>query len=60
MHSINPTGYRIRIKFDKEPLAVEQNNHFNKIVNVSVVLKIGQETLLTISDLKIACLMQVL
>ena len=24
-------------KFDKEPLAMEQNNYFNKIVNVYIV-----------------------
>ena len=36
-HSINLSEYRIGIKFDKDPLAVKQNNYFNKIVNVSIV-----------------------
>ena len=29
--------YRIGIKFDKFPLAVEQNNYFTKMVNVCIV-----------------------
>ena len=33
MHSIKPFGYRMGIKFDKDPLAVEQNNYLTKIVN---------------------------
>ena len=28
--------YKIRIKFDKDPLAVEQNNYASKIVNVYI------------------------
>ena len=36
-HSINLSEYRIGIKFDKDPLAVKQNNYLNKIVNVSIV-----------------------
>ena len=37
LHSINFFAYRIRIKFDKDPLAVEQNNYLSKIVNVYIV-----------------------
>ena len=37
MHSIKLSEYRIGIKFDKDPLAVEQNNYFTKIVNVYIV-----------------------
>ena len=37
MHSIKPSEYRIGIKFDKHPLAVEQNNYLTKIVNVYIV-----------------------
>ena len=33
MHSIKISEYIIGIKFDKDPLAVEQNNYLNKIVN---------------------------
>ena len=33
MNSVKLSEYRIGIKFDKEPLAVEQNNYLNKIVN---------------------------
>ena len=37
LRSINLCGYRIGIKFDKDPLAVEQNNYLSKIVNVYIV-----------------------
>ena len=37
MHSIKLSEYRIGINFDKNPLAVEQNNYLNKIVNVYIV-----------------------
>ena len=29
--------YRIRINFDKDPLAIEQNNYLGKIENVYIV-----------------------
>ena len=31
------SGYRMGIKFDKDPLAVEQNNYLTKVVNVYIV-----------------------
>ena len=31
------SGYTIKIKFDKDPLAVEHNNYLTKIVHVYVV-----------------------
>ena len=34
LHSIKLSGYRIGIKFDKDPLAVEQNKYLSKNVNV--------------------------
>ena len=37
LHSIKISGYKTGIKFDKHPLAVEQNNSFTKIVNVYMV-----------------------
>ena len=37
MDRIKLSEYRIGIKFDKEPLAVEQNNCLSKIVNVHLV-----------------------
>ena len=37
LHSIKLSGYRIEIKFDKDPLALEQNNYLTKIVNVCIV-----------------------
>ena len=37
MQSIKLPEYRIGIKFDKDPLAVEQNNYWTKIVNVYIV-----------------------
>ena len=36
MHSIKLSGYAIGIKFNKDPLAVEQNNYLTKIVNVYI------------------------
>ena len=35
--SIKTFGYRIGIKFDKDPLALEQNNCLIKIVNVYII-----------------------
>ena len=46
--------YRIGIKFNKDLLAVEQNNYLTKIVNFFIVYEI----LLTISNLRIAYLEQ--
>ena len=37
LHSIKLSGYRIEIKFDKDPLALEQSNYLTKIVNVYIV-----------------------
>ena len=34
LHSIKLSEYKTGIKFDKDPLAVEQNNYLSKIVNV--------------------------
>ena len=37
LHSIKISGCRMKIKFDKVPLAVEQNNHKTKIVIAYIV-----------------------
>ena len=37
LHSIKHSEYRTGIKFDKNPLAVEQSNYLTKIVNVYIV-----------------------
>ena len=37
LNSINLSEYRIRIKFDKDPLAVEQNNYLTKNLNFYIV-----------------------
>ena len=37
MQSIKFSGYKVQIKFDKDPLAVEQNNYITKIVNAYIV-----------------------
>ena len=37
LHIIIFSGYRIGIKFDKDPLAVEQNNYMTKIANVYII-----------------------
>ena len=36
LHSIKLSRYKMRIKFDKDPLAVEENNNACKIVNVYI------------------------
>ena len=36
MNSIKLSGYRMGIKFDKDPLSVERNNYLTKIVNVYI------------------------
>ena len=36
LHSLKLTGYKIGIKFNKDSLAVEQNNYLTKIVNVYI------------------------
>ena len=40
MHSVKLSGYRIRTKFDKDTLAVEQNNYLTKIVNVYIAYEL--------------------
>ena len=61
LNSIKLSEYGIGIKFDKNPLAVEQNNYLTKIVNFSIVYDLEiQEILLTISNLRIAYLEQVI
>ena len=40
VHSIKLSGYKIEIKFDKDPLAVEQNNYLTKIVNLYIVYEL--------------------
>ena len=37
LHSAKLSGYRIGIKFDKDPLALEQNKYLSKILNVYMV-----------------------
>ena len=34
LHSVKLSGYSMRIKFDKDPLAIEQKDYLTKIVNV--------------------------
>ena len=41
LNSIKLSGYRMRIKFNKDPLTVEQNNYLTKIVNVYIVYELN-------------------
>ena len=41
LHSIICSGYKMGIKSDKDPLAVEQNNYLTKIVNVYIVYELA-------------------
>ena len=52
----------MEIKFDKDPLAVEENNYLTKIVMFYIVYDLDTRSriLLAISNLKIACLEQLL
>ena len=40
LHSTKLSGYKMGIKFDKDPLAVEQNNYLTTIVNVYIVYEL--------------------
>ena len=58
---LSPSYPAFGTKFDKDPLAVEQNNYTtNKMFTLSITFMLGQEILVTISNLKIACLMQLI
>ena len=37
LHSTRLFGYKVKIKFDKDPLVVERNNYATKIVNAYIV-----------------------
>ena len=37
LHNIKLSGFKVKIKFNKDPLAVEQNNYVTKIVNAYIV-----------------------
>ena len=54
--------FRIGRKFDKDPLGIKQNNYLTKLVNVYIVYDLDscQEILLTISNLRIAYLEQIM
>ena len=58
MHSIKLSGYKMGIKFGKDPLAVEQNNYLTKIVNVYIVYDLGSWPKIPLLNftLKIICL----
>ena len=52
LHSINLSGYRLGIKFDKDHLAVEQNNYAIKIVNIYIVCDLDVWPTNSTEDLK--------
>ena len=52
MHSIKLSGYRIGIKLDKDPLAIEQNNYLTKIANVYIVYDLDSQPRNPASNLK--------
>ena len=37
LHGIKLSGYKMRIKFDKDLLAIEQSNYLTNIINVYIV-----------------------
>ena len=52
LRSAQRFGYRIRIKLDKDTLAVEQNNYLTKIVNVYIVYELYTRLRNTINNFK--------
>ena len=40
LHCIKLSAYKLGIKFDKDPLVVEQNNYLTKIANVYIVYEL--------------------
>ena len=61
LHSIKHSEYRFGIKLDKDRLAVEQSDNLREILNVltlSMIWMLGQDILLTIINLRIAYLEQ--
>ena len=43
LHSIKLSRYKMGIKFDKDPLAVEQNNYASKNINIYIVYDLGAQ-----------------
>ena len=41
LYSIKLSGYKTGIKFDKDPLAIEQINYLTKIVNVYIIYEVN-------------------
>ena len=58
INSIKFVGYNMGLKFDKDPLDVEQNNYLTKIVNVYIVYNLDARQKFRLEDLnqKIVCL----
>ena len=40
-HRTKFSGYKLRIKFDKDSLAIKQNNYVAKIVNAYIVYELN-------------------
>ena len=53
MHSIKFSGYRMRIKCDQDPLAVEQNNYATTVVNASIFYDLDTWPKIIISNFKL-------
>ena len=41
LHNIKPFGYKLEIKFDKDPVDVEQNNYLTKTVIAYTVYELN-------------------
>ena len=50
LHSIKLSKYKIRKKFDKDPLAVEQNNNLTKTVNVYIFYELYDQPQFPLKD----------
>ena len=46
------SGRKMGIKFDNEPLAVEQSNYLTKIVNIYIVYELGAWPIITTNNFK--------
>ena len=53
LHNITLSGYKVRIKIDKDPLAVEQSSYIAKIVNAFIIYDLDAWTNNALNNFKL-------
>ena len=53
LHGIKPFVYKMRIKFDKDPLVLEQNNYVAKIENAYIVYGLDSWSNIPLNNFKL-------